>query len=263
MMLILAVAAVLVGIVGLFRSEYRRRKGTEKPKRARRIGTITIWRRSAFLGALACAGEYRDALNDVHVLDHQSNQNASVRELTVWAASALLTSAAAISRYSQGKANLWVVSAVSCDGNNAVVSIRIRSLSFVGPFPIWQLREGDGRFRDMHVRTDSRPETAIGAAAYADALQLADLSNDQSVSDRERELGTTHVLAIPICDKLHNVNSGTVVGITVDLSIPRTLAWLYRRHHLRPFRRLTTRAQEVQEVGRAISAPLKDVAERS
>jgi hypothetical protein len=222
------VAAVPIGLLGLYlawrhlRNQNRERGAAPKTT----VHAIRWWRGRNFEQGFGYLGQYATAsqclleeLEDVRAINRD--------DLSAWGGAVLLTAAARISRYSQGKANLFVVNEV--DGLRPTRSITLRSKHFVGPFPIAQLttaRIGTRayRYREMPVSA-SATATVAASAAFHDRITFAPIG--QNVSDQEKRLGTTHILAIPVCAGITDVEVGDFAVITVDFRLPRRVRALW------------------------------------
>lgn len=182
------------------------------------VHTARRWRRRAFDQGLHYLSEYASA--PAHVLPEPSTKAITTDDVRAWGRSVMLTAAAQISRYSQGKANLFVVNDVSeINGTHAVT---LRAKQFVGGFPIAQLttfrtENPVYNYRDMPVSEQSTA-TIAGLAAFRDRIEFAPIG--EAVSDEERRLGTTHILAIPICKTVADVQAGDAAVVTIDFRLP-------------------------------------------
>lgn len=216
---------------------------------------ITDWRRSSFPQALACCRQYVGELEAYSGANGKAAPDAPTHaHLGYWGIAALLSAAAGISRYSQGKANYWIVQSSNRDPGGLTDIVHLRSLAFVGIFPLWQLRAQNGDFRDVRVTFgDTHPETAIGQAVRYDRINFTSVLDDR-ISDKERRLGTTHVLAIPIAADADARSPGQAAGISVDFRIGRVAAWLlFRSNDSWATRRLLQRAEMVQRLARRLA----------
>jgi hypothetical protein len=221
------------------------------------LATVKRRRRFSFPQAMGCANEYIAALqNPPYPLDDGPGHE----QLARWGVHALVTGAAQISRYSQGKANYWVVASRKDEIDGTCKSIHLRSYGFVGIYPLWQLRDDGGRYREFLVPLDGgEPATAIGQSVLYDRIALYDLRADNKVSDREKKLKTTHVLAIPARRSLEHARKGVPVGISIDIRMSKLGAVLYRNDRTWLYKRLQTRAENIQSVARDLArCPLFD-----
>jgi hypothetical protein len=151
----------------------------------------------------------------------------------------VLTSASRINKYTQGKANLFVVSGVYSGG------LSIRSHTFVGAFPLWQLVDvSHMSYRNLDVTPDT--PIVAGRALWDDAIQFTSIRKLR-LSDQERKLRATDILGIPVSDRRNAAAVGDYAAITVDFALPFTHRWLFRWLVRRAVLR---RAAELQIVAR-------------
>jgi hypothetical protein len=264
--LVLTLVGVAFGAIGAVPSVdwYRRRRYARKaelqlPSSAqgelRALRRASRRRRRSFREPLVCMTQYLRVLKEKAV--HTRVPKSVVSD---WAFDVLLTSAANISRFSQGKANLFQINENSLLRGVAT----LRSREFVGPFSLWQLTDGRGNYRDMEVHYDSgQPYSdavpVAGLTLLTCRIQLVDLRRVGFPSELERALGTTHILGIPlgtrqpnetdsdVCQGLAALPVGLPVVITVDLRFPHLLLasfWYWRYRQL-----LLARAEDVQRIG--------------
>jgi hypothetical protein len=258
---ILAVIGIVVAALGLLYALYRDHEPGDLHRSA--IAAIRRWRRRSFEQSLAFARRFVDSC--CHDAEHnesgadEAHRRPECDDLFRWAMNSLLTAAARIHPASQGKANLFSVQSVEAAPTGAVQSANLRSLSFVGPFPLAQLRESDGTFRDMPVANGGSLSVA-GQAYRVNSILLEVVARQRYRSDEEKRLGTTHILAIPIGYGLSTAHEGSLAVLAVDLRIPRRYSWLYRDERTRWSRRLRARAEKVQELARALAAAVGDPA---
>lgn len=164
--------------------------------------------------------EYLDKhITNLNTVPEQTETPDRVKrvDLLDWGTGLLLTAASVISPFSQGKANLFVVSSTDANGQ----MLKIRSKTLVGPFPLTQLVDlPDMIYRDMPV-----PQPSIGQPqAFAVAVQalhvgqplLQPIEKAEYASFTEKALGTTHILGIPLRSPHSRVKVGDVAVMTVD-----------------------------------------------
>ena len=174
----------------------------------------------------------------------------------MWGTDLLLTAASMICKFSQGKANLFVVVLT----NEHSLMVDIRSKAFVGAFPLNQLLDTDSTYRNMPV--PSSLERFSNPAAYAVAAQalfmnditIGSIETAQFASTVEKDLGTTHILAIPLRSSRAQCRVGDEAVIAVDLRFIRP--WLLWARHRGPSkgeeRIIKERARKVQEMARQL-----------
>jgi hypothetical protein len=249
---ILAVLGVIVTLLAFAYALYSDREPGD-PHRAA-IASIRRWRSRSFEQSLAFSARFVDSYCAQHAAANGDPDPRSPQadDLFRWAVNAVLTAAARIHPFSQGKANLFSVQSLAEDG--AAPSANLRSLSFVGPFPLAQLREVNGAFRDMPVTTHAAAMSSVAGQAYiVDSILLEVVAHQRYRSDEEKRLGTTHILAIPVGHGLNGAQEGSLAVLAVDLRIPRRYHWLYRDERTRRSRRLHDRAEKVQALARRLA----------
>jgi hypothetical protein len=251
---------VLFGLVATFLAlRYRHRSPPDQHPPPKDIVHASRWWRSrGFRQALTYLTQYGDAVSETP--ETRESQRAITREdLYVWGSNVLLTAASRISRYSQGKANLFVVNEVFT--RTTPPTVTLRSQQFVGAFPLLQLTtHRNGRvynYRDMEVNATSTATVTVASTAVLHNRLLFDRIGDH-VSDEERRLGTTHILAIPICDGIADIEPGDIAVITVDFRLPLRVRVLHPCGLWQSKRRIDKRAERLQTEARRFATLLPE-----
>lgn len=221
---VIAAIAVPLGIV-YFQSR-KPPKVTSRP-----VKSVNSWRSETFDRCLEYLNEHLELVDSAP--DESSGSKASKSVLCDWSIDLLLAAAASISPYCQGKANMFVVA------RNEDDVAYLRSEYFVGPFPHRQLLKPDGTYRDMAVPYApgaSKDDLAVAAKSLLfDRTTLESVEDAKFISDPEKELGTTHIVGIPLCgvslaqsgvDAGRALKEGQQVVIAVDFRFPRLLGFI-------------------------------------
>jgi hypothetical protein len=200
---------------------------------------IRFWRPSQYSRALLCLTENCDQLQRGQFYSGPQRGRVTESDLVRWIVQHVLTCAAQIVPQSLGKANLFRVSSLGQDEHGVTNAINLYSYEFVGAFSRDQLiADFDPTvLRRLHVDESSRDYPAALSCVRAHQPIVQSLS-PRRLDHPERQLGTTHILAIPlVLDGVHGVTrQDQVVSITVDLRYGRLGGWLFDR---RPFETTT------------------------
>lgn len=225
----------------------RRRRSPDRPNagglpnRHERVRPMRFWRERAFTQALDYLNDYHAALDKVSAA---SQVTPSV--IRAWGMDLIVTAASRISRYSQGKASLFEVEEVM-----AAPFARTLDLTapfFVGAFPLGQLKNSAWTPRTQKV-PESSPTDRLSAAALAvlsNRIELQSLRDVKLGSEPEKQVGTTHILAIPLGPEFHNLREGDVAVVTIDLALPLRVRALRRLNLWGSERRMFERAGELR-----------------
>lgn len=222
------------------------------------VESVQFWHPSVFERPLSYVREHIERGSKAPD-KRQTAQCATKEDFVTWATDLILTSAASISPFSQGKANLFIASSVNSQGQ----VLKIRSKTLVGSFPLEQLVDTPTlKFRDMAVPEENNPNVK----AYAVAAQAVHYGRDPIIepiestdkttfaSRTEVELGTTHILGIPLRSIRDVVSEGDVAVITVDLRFKRW--WFLKFVPAGPFRWhkrcIIERAKRIQKISREL-----------
>ena len=218
------VVGTVASIIGvLLAIAWSPRRSNEVPVIDKKVPTVRFWRPRNYnlaLGHLqAFAKRWQDHLYETN------NRRGCVTEydLIRWIIQLALTCAANIVPQSLGKASLFRVSQIEQDSQGRVTRVSIYSSEFDGIFSGDQLIEPlqPKRIRDISIVTQGERHGNYPAALQCVASQrpiIQSLRRRSADFDApERNLGLTHVLAIPLRRDFSDVISDQPVSITVDL----------------------------------------------
>lgn len=208
------------------------RRANEKPVTGRTLNQIRFWRPSQYSLAIGHLQKFRELLaDDVY---HKGTERGRVTEsdLIRWIIQLGLTCAAHMVPQSLGKANLFRVSQIITDGTGRTTEIRLYSSEFVGVFSVHQLTNlmDETEIRHLYYNeqqsVDNFPaalQCLVNGSPTVQSLRQRRASFDQP----ERQLGATHILAIPLFKNLRSVRElDQIVSITVDLRYGRIGGWI-------------------------------------
>jgi hypothetical protein len=240
----LIAVAVLIGVVVfvLLRSPNR---SNEQASTGRTLHPMRLWH----------PGHYSLALGHLQVLCRHWKDGefhpADVRgrttewDLIRWILQLSLTCAASMIPQSLGKANLFRVSQVARNLASQP-ELTLYSSEFDGVFSVRQLVDPLDHTRLRDVRyvwgSDDHPaavQCVIDNQPLLQSLQKRSLKFDNP----ERDLGITHVLAIPLVRSFGNVIPDQPVSITVDFRFSKLTSWLVDRGYRR--RTVIRRAEQL------------------
>lgn len=237
-------ATVVVGILGSVAVHRQLTKnGSPKPK----VHALRRWRPHAFSQALDYIGEYTNA-HDSIASPRESQSDITAKDVYIWGCNLLLTAASHITRYSQGKANLFVVN----EAQDNPAHITLRSQQFVGAFPLQQLtalRKNPSPEYTYRVMPVSENSATVAGKAVRHTRVHFDKIGEQA-SDLELKLGTTHILAIPLSTDVASLVPGDPAVITIDCRLPPRVRFLKTCRIWHPERALLARAAKLQEEAR-------------
>ncbi len=259
---LLTLAGFLLGVVAVWLGSRHLKHLKTLPRETKTVvHSARRWRRRAFEQGLHYLGEYTSA--HAHVSSEPSTRSITDEDIRAWGRSVMLTSASDISRYSQGKANLFVVNDVTNVNGSRVVTLRAKQ--FVGGFPIAQLttlrtENPVYNYRDMPVSEQSTA-TIAGLAAFRDRIEFAAIGN--AVSDEERRLGTTHILAIPVCKTVADVEPGDAAVVTIDFRLPLRVRVLWVCESWAAKGKILRRAEVLQKAMREFAQALASSASQN
>lgn len=240
-MQLVTIAGTAVGVVGLILTwvtlALSPRKGNETPPVRKRLPTIRLWRPAQFSLAFSYLSDYCENLKNAKYDSRRGFVSSS--DLVRWTISQALTCAATLVPQSLGKATLFRVSTIRSYGKDDPWQpfrreIRIYTSDFVGVFSPSQLSEprNPNRIRTFLMGGPNQSDSEVPVAlkclrGHEPTMErLPRLSNFDSP---ELAVGTTHVLAIPLCSSANDVKrEDQPVAITVDLRFSWFRYWLMR-----------------------------------
>jgi hypothetical protein len=166
--------------------------------------------------------------------DRDPDRQLSLAVLESWGVALILSIASQIDRFSQNKSTLFVL--LERDETKGMITVLPKY--FDGVFPLEQLLNADDvsfgtdrRFSALretppHYRTWSQSEN--GGSGENDPFIARRVIANKRVEmvqidpqDVEVDLGTTHVLGIPLWENANKFGAGTPLAITIDFSWPR------------------------------------------
>jgi hypothetical protein len=255
---IVTIAAFVLTLAIIF---YERRRSPEceigKPLRARKKQrTIAFWTIGRFYQAIQQFDLYCEELEGGNLPAEQKDPSMPSREdLLRFAQAVLLTAAVDIVPFSQGKANLFHFADQPGGGNRQIVSHVLN-----GPFPPTQVLSGANAYRTMSITDGRKADSVAGECVRIGLPRLERLTEKGGFSGEEIELGTTHILGIPVKFKVMNpaidyrfAPESLPAAITIDLRIMlmRPLLPLIRRFTYRRSQFICHRLSRYNDLVRA------------
>jgi hypothetical protein len=221
---------------------YERRRSPEsvpgKPVRAgKKQRTIAIWTIGRFYQALRQFDQYCDRLESSEIAENNDPARPSREDLLRFAEAVLLTAAIDILPFSQGKANLFHFIDEPHKHTREIVS-----QTFTGAFPPSQVLGAVSTYREMKINNGEKADSVVGECVRMRRCQLERITKKSNFSGEEIELGTTHILGMPVkfgpdvgADNFCTVRRRMPAAITVDMRVvlARPLLRLIRRFWLR------------------------------
>jgi hypothetical protein len=121
--------------------------------------------------------------------------------------------------FSQGKANLFHFADGPGGGGREIVSHVL-----TGPFPPTQVLSGANAYRAMGITDNKKADSVAGECVRIGLPRLEKLTDKGGFSGEEIELGTSHILGIPMKFKnpvgdYRSAPEGLPAAVTVDLRI--------------------------------------------
>jgi hypothetical protein len=225
------VVAVLVP-VGLAR---RQRGG--RPAPTHKVPTIGFWRPRSYKLALVLLDEFIKRWEDGEF--DRENRRGLVTEydLIRWIIQLVLTCAANIVPQSLGRASLFRIGEITRDGQSRMIKIRVYSFELGGIFSLRQMinKYDHDRMRDLSIMLDQEDGnnhpaalSCVNKGPFIESL----LERSTDFDDPERDLGVTHILAIPLRRDLSHAQADQPVSITVDLRFGPLSSYLVDVFHL-------------------------------
>jgi hypothetical protein len=227
MELIVAIALGLAGLAlptAVFLYEHRRSPKSipNEPVRAgKKTRTVALWTIGRFYQSCRQFDQYCDRLEREEVATENDLLKPSREDLLRFAEAVLLAAAVDILPFSQGKANLFHF----VDAPHQQMR-HIASQSFIGAFPPSQVLGSASTYRSLEIHRDHNASSVAGECLRIGRSRLEKIKDKGSISGKEIELGTTHILGIPIrfgpevgADNFCEVLKGKPAAITVDLRV--------------------------------------------
>lgn len=247
----LAVAGTLASVIGvvLAAASFVRRGRSRRIKV--KVRTLRFWRSANFDLALY---HLKDLIGrwQRHDYDTDSRRGfVTEYDLIRWIIQLALTCAANIAPQSVGKASLFRIGQIHTD-DGRLVKVRVYSFELDGIFSAHQMidRMNRKQMRDLSIAPENQSSDTYPAALQCvdrKEMTLQSLRQRGAKSDRpERELGLTHILAIPLRDDLTDAEEDQPVSITVDLRYAKPVAYLVDHTGLHRAR-LLERAEQLAE----------------
>jgi hypothetical protein len=257
---------VVVGILGTTASviavvlavAWSPRKSNEQPTAIGKLPTIRSWRPRHYSQSLWQLQDFIKRYKTGKFYEKDERSRVTEYDLIRWIIQLSLTCAAYMMPQSLGKANLFRISQFQRDDTGHLKLIRVYASEFDGVFTAHQLMN---RLEPTFLRDISYnpQETQLAVPA---ALQCV-LNNEpviQSLRRRgtevdspEKELGITHVLAIPLIPDFSDIVSDKPVSMTVDLRFDWLTALLVDKLGLYK-KTMYRRAMQLEDTLRGIEA---------
>jgi hypothetical protein len=220
---IIGVFGVLLPIV-VFLYEHRRspKSVPGEPVRAgKKARTVAVWTIGRFYQSCRQFDQYCDWLENEEVEVDSDLSKPTQEDLLRFAEAVLLAAAVDILPFSQGKANLFhFVDKPHQHTRN------IASQNFTGAFPPSQVLGSASTYRAMEIQRDQNASSVAGECVRIGRSRLEKIKDKGSISGKEIELGTTHILGMPIrfgttvgAGNFCDVPKGKPAAITVDLRL--------------------------------------------
>lgn len=230
-------AAAFALTLGVFLHERRRHPEpnhhNERLRASIKQRSVGVWTVGRFYQSLLQFDDYCDLVNGSMIADSTSDPSVpSAEDLLRFAEAVLLTAAADILPFSQGKANLFRFADCPNTEKREIVSS-----GFIGVFPPSQVLAGSA-FRTLRLDRDHEATSAAGECVRLRLPRIFRITKKSAVSGEEIALGTTHILGIPTQLSmtpgrldLSRIPIDQPAAITVDLRIifARPLLPLIRR----------------------------------
>lgn len=229
------------------------RKSNELPKLDLPLRSVRFWRPSHYSLAVGYLQEFRDRLKSGAY--HTGGERGWVTEsdLVRWIIQLGLTCAAQMVPQSLGKANLFRVSSLRRNNRGQIVEVKVYASEFVGAFPLAQLTnhidQNALRYLAMKEHTNAHQvPAALQCINKGTPIVHSLRKRHADLDEPERDLGTTHILAIPLFTGVGSIKAqDQVVSITVDLKYGWLMGrWLDRRIEQRTLYRTSLYRRAVQ-----------------
>jgi hypothetical protein len=222
-----SILAVASAVIALVRRVMRRDPNVVQP--------IHRWYPGVIEQAFAQLKDYTRLAQQLKgSIDRDPDHELSLAVLESWGIALILSIASQIDRFSQNKSTLFVM--LERDQPKGLITVLPKY--FDGVFPLEQLLNSDdvslgtdGRFKALretppHYRTWTALENSGGREKdpFIARRVIADKRVEMlgvDPQDVEVDLGTTHVLGIPLWEDANKFGVGTPLAITIDFSWPK------------------------------------------
>ena len=244
--IVLGTVGTVASIAGLIAALRRR---PESARRARKIATVRFWRSGTYHLAFDQLGELIKRWENQDFDPRNRRGFVTEFDLVRWIIQLALTCAASVVPQSLGKASLFRIGEIQRDEQARIIRIRVYSFELDGIFSAQQMLDDmdPRRMRDISIALDHREEHGYPAALQCvqrKAPIVQSLRKRASkFDDPERQLGLTHILAIPLRRDLSDALPDQPVSITVDMRFGHFSGYLLDRFHVREGRLLRRGSQ--------------------
>jgi hypothetical protein len=251
-----AVASILALIFAVI---FTPRPSNERPITGKKVPTVRFWRPRNYNLALGHLKDFVERWTD-HLFDPSNVRGALTEyDLVRFIIQLALTCAANIVPQSLGKATLFRISRIERNKEGEVTRVTVYSSEFDGIFTAEQLINDihPQRLRDISlIRQGQRRQdypAALQCVVDNQPIVQSLRQRSSSFDSPERNLGLTHVLALPLRRDFSGAIPDQPVSITVDLHYSRLVGYLVDKFSLHR-KTLLRRAAQLRDILRPVSA---------